>query len=70
VLSKCLTRFRLPWNCGGGPAALQSRATDGIGMVQPTRASLLAERGPNFFYHYNAINTWRIAPHGEVTLAV
>jgi len=70
VLSKCLTRFRLPWTWAGGPAMLQSRATDETGMVQPTRASLLAERGPNFIYHYNAINTWRIAPGGEVTLAV
>ena len=70
VLPKCLTRFRLPWTWDGGPAALQSRATDETGAVQPTRASLLAERGPNFFYHYNAINTWRIAPGGEATLAV
>jgi len=70
VLSKCLTRFRLPWTWAGGPVALQSRATDETGMVQPTRASLIAERGPNFFYHYNAINTWRVAAGGEVTLAV
>ncbi len=70
VLPKCLTRFRLPWTWDGGPAMLQSRATDETGAVQPTRASLLAERGPNFFYHYNAINTWRIAPGGEATLAV
>ncbi len=70
VLPKCLTRFRLPWTWDGGPAALQSRATDETGAVQPTRAGLLAERGPNFFYHYNAINTWRIAPGGEATLAV
>jgi len=70
VLPKCLTRFRLPWTWDGGPAALQSRATDETGAVQPTRASLLAERGPNFMYHYNAINTWRIAPGGETALAV
>jgi len=70
VLPKCLTRFRLPWNWDGGPAALQSRATDETGAVQPTRASLLAERGPNFMYHYNAINTWRITSGGETSLAV
>lgn len=70
VLPKCLTRFQLPWTWDGGPAALQSRATDETGAVQPTRASLLAERGPNFMYHYNAINTWRIAPGGETSLAV
>lgn len=70
VLPKCLTRFRLPWSWDSGPAMLQSRAIDETGAAQPTRASLVAERGPNFMYHYNAINTWRIAPGGEVTLAV
>ena len=70
VLPICLTRFRLPWMWNGGPAALQSRATDETGIVQPTRAALLAKRGPNFTYHYNAICTWRVAPGGEVTLAV
>jgi sulfane dehydrogenase subunit SoxC len=70
ILSKCLTRFRLPWTWNGGPATLKSRATDETGMVQPTRESQLAERGPNFYYHYNAIHTWQIAPSGEVKLAV
>jgi sulfane dehydrogenase subunit SoxC len=70
VLDKCLTRFRLPWMWDGGPAMLQSRATDETGDVQPTREKLLAERGPNFTYHYNAIHTWRVAPGGEVKLAV
>jgi sulfane dehydrogenase subunit SoxC len=70
VLDKCLTRFRLPWMWDGGPAMLQSRATDETGEVQPTRDRLLAERGPNFVYHYNAIHTWRVAPGGEVRLAV
>ena len=31
-------RFRAPWQWNGGPAVLQSRATDDTGMVQPTRA--------------------------------
>ena len=70
VLPKCLTRFRLPWMWNGAPASLQSRATDETGAVQPTRARLLAERGANFMYHYNAINTWRVRPGGEVKLAV
>ena len=69
VLAKCLTRFRLPWSWDGGPALLQSRATDETGEVQPTRARLVAARGPNFFYHYNAITAWRVAAGGEVTLA-
>ena len=46
VLPKALTRFRVPWRWDGGPAVLQSRATDDTGMVQPTRAQLIAERGP------------------------
>jgi sulfane dehydrogenase subunit SoxC len=70
VLPKCLTRFRLPWTWNGGPASLQSRATDETGSVQPTRERLLAARGPNYAYHYNAIQTWRMAPDGEVTLAL
>lgn len=70
VLSKCLTRFRLPWRWEGGPAVLLSRATDSTGDVQPTREALVAETGPNFVYHCNAITAWRVAPTGEVRLAV
>lgn len=70
VLPKCLTRFRLPLQWDGGSLVLQSRATDETGMIQPTRDALLRQRGPNFFYHYNAITTWRLAPGGEVALAV
>jgi sulfane dehydrogenase subunit SoxC len=70
VLSKCLTRFRLPWRWDGGAAVLQSRATDETGAIQPTRERLLAERGPNYYYHYNAIQAMRLAPGGEMALAV
>ena len=45
VLPKALTRFRAAWQWNGGPAVLQSRATDETGMVQPTRAQFVAERG-------------------------
>jgi len=38
VLAKALTRFRIPWRWNGGPAVLQSRATDETGYVQPTRS--------------------------------
>lgn len=69
VMPRCLTRFRLPWSWNGGPAVLQSRATDETGAVQPTRTSLLSKRGPEFYYHYNAINSWRLAPNGTFTLA-
>jgi sulfane dehydrogenase subunit SoxC len=70
VLPKCLTRFRLPWSWDGSPALLQSRATDETGAVQPTRDALLAQRGPNFAYHYNAIQSWRVAQDGGVALAL
>lgn len=67
VLSKALTRFRLPWRWDGSPVVLQSRAIDGTGNVQPTRKTLLEARGPNYLYHYNAIQSWRIAASGEVS---
>ena len=76
VLSKALTRFRMPWNWDGRPVILQSRATDEAGNVQPTRAALVAERyqpktvpagTPVLGEHFNAITSWSIAPNGEVT---
>src|SRR5580704_6814976 len=66
VLSRALTRFRLPWRWDGGPALLQSRATDDTGYVQPTRANLLARRGPNGVFHFNGIVNWGVAPTGEL----
>lgn len=66
VLPKALTRFRLPWRWGGGRAVLQSRATDGAGHVQPTRAALIAERGAKALYHFNGIAGWAVGENGEV----
>jgi len=66
VLPKALTRFRIPWRWEGGPAVLQSRATDSSGYIQPTRAALIAERGAKTFYHFNGITSWAIGEHGEV----
>jgi len=66
VLPKALTRFRLAWRWDGGPAVLQSRATDSSGYVQPTRDALLAERGSRTIYHFNGITSWAIGEHGEV----
>lgn len=67
VLSKCLTRFRLPWDWDGGPALLQSRATDETGYVQPTRERLIGARGTNSQYHFNGIYSWRVAQDGAVS---
>ncbi|MBI3503580.1 MAG: sulfite dehydrogenase [Proteobacteria bacterium] len=67
VLSKCLTRFTVPWNWSGGRAILQSRAVDETGFVQPTYAQLRAARGVRSIYHNNAIQSWSVAPDGEVS---
>jgi sulfane dehydrogenase subunit SoxC len=66
VLPKSLTRFRMAWEWSGGPAILQSRATDESGYTQPTRTELIAKRGARAFYHCNAITSWRVAENGEV----
>lgn len=70
ILPKCLTRFRLPWSWDGGPALLQSRAVDETGYVQPPREALVDVRGVNSYYHFNAMQTWRIAPGGAITNVV
>jgi len=67
VLSKCLTRFRLPWTWDGGPATLQSRATDETGYIQPPRRMLTDVRGFNSYYHLNGIHPWHIDPSGGVS---
>ena len=67
VLSKCLTRFNLPWTWNGEPAILQSRATDDTGYVQPHMRQLRAVRGAKSIYHNNAIQSWRVAAGGEVS---
>lgn len=66
VLSKAVTRFRVPWRWSGAPATLQSRATDESGTVQPTRARLIADRGARTIYHFNGIASWGISQGGEV----
>jgi sulfane dehydrogenase subunit SoxC len=66
VLPKCLTRFRLPWQWDGKPAVLQSRSTDERGNVQPTRAAWKAPFSAVQFYHYNAIQSWRIDSDNSV----
>lgn len=66
VLSKCLTRFNLPWNWNGGPAILQSRAIDETGYVQPKISQLRAVRGTRSIYHNNAIQSWKVTESGEI----
>jgi sulfane dehydrogenase subunit SoxC len=70
VLTRALTRFRLPWQWDGNPAVIQSRAIDETDYVQPTLSELIAIRGVNHYYHNNAIWPWRIAANGEVSNAL
>ncbi len=66
VLSKALTRFRIPWHWNGSPSILKSRATDETGYVQPEREHLIAMRGRHGFFHYNAIVNWEVEADGNV----
>src|SRR5262245_31190068 len=66
VLPMALTRFRLAWRWNGGPALLQSRATDNTSYVQPTRTELIAKRGTKAIYHFNGVTTWSVADNGEL----
>jgi len=66
VLPKCLTRFRTAWRWDGSPSIIMSRAIDEQGNVQPTRASVMADRAVGTFYHYNGIQAWNIGEDGEV----
>jgi sulfane dehydrogenase subunit SoxC len=67
LLSKCLTRFNFDWEWNGEAAVLQSRAIDETGYVQPKINELRAVRGTKSIYHNNAIQSWKIAPSGEVS---
>jgi sulfane dehydrogenase subunit SoxC len=66
VLSKSVTRFRLPWQWNGERALLQSRATDEKGNVQPARAAWLAQYAPGQRFHNNMIQTWAIETDGSI----
>ena len=66
VLSKCHTRFRLPWRWDGQEAIIQSRCTDETGYRQPPRESLIKVRGTHSSYHYNGVQSWKIGRDGLV----
>ncbi len=67
VLSKAMTRFRLPWQWQGAPALLQSRATDEKGNVQPARAEWTAQFAPANRFHNNMIQTWAVKADGSIS---
>jgi hypothetical protein len=54
------------WQWQGQAAMLQSRATDELGHVQPSRNQIIADKGMNFYYHNNSIQTWQVSAQGEV----
>jgi sulfane dehydrogenase subunit SoxC len=64
--SKCMVRFRLPWEWTGEAAVLQSRATDEKGRVQPPRKELLAQYAPDNRFHNNSIVSWAVSTDGSV----
>ena len=67
VLSKCFTRFRIPWQWNGEKVILKSRAIDETGYVQPEREELVKQRGTHGYFHYNAIVSWEIDCDGRIT---
>ncbi len=67
VLAKCFTRFRIPWDWSGNTAVLKSRATDETGYIQPERTKLIAERGRQGYFHYNAIVSWEVNNKGDIS---
>jgi sulfane dehydrogenase subunit SoxC len=66
VLPKSFTRFNLSWKWQGNYAILQSRATDETGYIQPTRESLVTNKGRHGFFHYNAIVSWEVTETGDI----
>ena len=66
VLSKCHTRFRLPWTWNGEESVLQSRCIDDTGYRQPSREALIKARGTESSYHYHGIQSWKIERDGRV----
>ena len=78
VHSKAHTRFGLNWKWDGQECVLQSRCTDELGQVQPTRAQLAQHlHEPPDYYKTNGvqgtdnmIEPWRVASDGSVHNAI
>ena len=65
------TRFNFPWTWDGAEAELQSRCTDELGQVQPSRAQVAEFWGrPGVRGQDNSIQPWRIASDGSVHNAI
>ncbi|MEM7468373.1 MAG: sulfite dehydrogenase [Pseudomonadota bacterium] len=66
ILPICHTRFVFDWQWNGEQTTIMSRCIDETGYTQPTRDELIAKRGKHSFYHYNAIQRWRVDNDGRV----
>jgi sulfane dehydrogenase subunit SoxC len=66
VLPIAFTRFRFAWKWDGSEVVLQSRCTDEHGDTQPILAELVKARGDHWNYHFNAIQSWKVATDGSV----
>jgi sulfane dehydrogenase subunit SoxC len=66
VFDRACVRFYAETEWNGDELLLQSRAIDDTGYVQPSKDDLRRIRGTNSIYHNNGIQTWRVAPTGEV----
>jgi sulfane dehydrogenase subunit SoxC len=74
VLPRAHTRFTFDWAWNGEEAVLQSRSTDELDEVQPTRAELYKDWGisdeemkkPARSIHTNMQQPWRVARDGSI----
>ena len=74
IHSKAHTRFGLNWKWEGQECVLQSRCTDELGQVQPTRSQLAQHlhEPPDYYKTHgvqgtdNMIQPWRVASDGSV----
>ena len=56
--------FRFPALGRQWKAVIESRATDQTGYVQPTKSFLTTTEGVGPTYHYNGIQSWKVAADG------
>lgn len=78
VHPKAHTRFGMDWKWDGRECVLQSRCTDELGQVQPSRAELAAffKVSPDYYKTHsvqgtdNTIQPWRVASDGSVHNAI
>jgi sulfane dehydrogenase subunit SoxC len=77
VLSKCDTRFTLPWNWTGEETIIASRCTDDKGSIQPTTPQAAKFWGldidmfkKTIWQRNNIMQPWKIDRNGRVTNAL